>query len=201
MSRTAEFNQAENPYRSTMAASWESVPDFAGDSQETLLRSFVGSKADFYLQKWASRLADPNGEVGINWSAMLMTVLWFAYRKMYAVATVLAGGLMLQAVGLELLFIFLTGKASPPAISIIINLVVAIVCGLYANAWYLKHAQKAIATTQAQGARGDELLFVLSKRGGSSMLAVFAAMFLSFVAMIVAGLMMALVIVAFYGRI
>ncbi len=47
------------------------------------------------------------------------------------------------------------------------------VCGLYGNAWYLSHAEGAIARARQEGLVGDQLLMTLMRRGGTSWLGLF----------------------------
>ena len=53
----------------------------------------------------------------------------------------------------------------------IVNLVTSTICAVYANAWYLAHAQRAIAKARAEGYEEEALWHILAKRGGTSVLA------------------------------
>ena len=52
-----------------------------------------------------------------------------------------------------------------------VGLIIGIVCGLFGNRWYLSHAQKVIAKVRSQGLPEEEHLRMLSKRGGTNLLA------------------------------
>lgn len=194
MSQTAQFDQANNPYRS--AAALELAED-ALDVDETELRAFVGPRADYFLRKWAPRLQDPSGDVGMNWAALFLGTFWTAYRKMYRVTFIFIGVMILLAIAQQIVFVsLLGGEAVPPGVGAIVNVMSAIVCGLCGNSWYLTHTKRAISAARAGGFQDDHLLYELSRRGGTSWLAVFAMMGLIFVLtfLLVLGLIMAAVI-------
>lgn len=58
------------------------------------------------------------------------------------------------------------------------SLVIAIICGMFANRCYLWHAEKKIAEIRAQGFEGEQLLWQLSKCGGTSLIASLGMTFL-----------------------
>ena len=92
MPQIAELDPHENPNRST--AVWDG-PTHGGYEDANLLelRAFVGPRAAYYLRKWLPRLDDPHdGQVGMNWVALLMPALWLGYRRMYRIAFLLTLG-------------------------------------------------------------------------------------------------------------
>jgi Protein of unknown function (DUF2628) len=172
MSEVAQFDQAENPYRSSGCGT------LAAEHEETLqglpneLCFFVGRNADYYLKKWAPRLDDPQADVGMNWAAFLLTGLWLAYRKMYAFAFIFFGAAILERFMEAVVFLgLLRLPAVPGGVNLIYSLASAIICGLFGNSWYLSHARRKVAEVHAQGLEGERLLFTLSQRGGTSLLA------------------------------
>lgn len=179
MSASADFNQPENPYRATAAASLPPVPGESGNPEAALLRAFVGPRSDYFLKKWESRLAWHGGAVGMNWAAFFFGLFWFGYRKMYRAAVTLFGALVVLSVVEDILFeLVLKMPEVPVGFSRIENLVIGYFCGAFANSWYLSHARRAIAESQAQGLQGEALLQDLSNRGGTSIFAGLAILLL-----------------------
>ncbi len=151
MSRTAEFDNLENPYRPPAAvrSAYGATADV--QSQVDELRVFVGGKANYYLQKWAPRLQDPQAEVGMNWAAFFLTAMWMCYRKMYRVAFIFYGVTTLVVVAQYVVFVTVMGlPAIPAGVGLIGNVAAAVICGLYGNAWYLAHAERLIAEARAR---------------------------------------------------
>lgn len=183
MSQVADFEQMNNPYRST-----GTLGLMADDSeiQEDELRAFVGPKADYYLRKWAARLEDPSGEVGMNWVAFFLPAFWLGYRKMYVATLIYFGAVVLLSILEQVVFVVILGGATvPAAVGLIVNLMTAVVCGLCGNAWYLSHTRRAIHAAHARGLEGDHLVYDLSRRGGTSLLASFGLVVLGSVVIFV----------------
>lgn len=194
MPQIAEFEQANNPYRSSASHSLDVLDGAFPATQEFELRAFVGRKADYYLRKWAPRLNDSSAEAGMNWAAFFLTAFWLAYRKMYRATFIFYAVVIALAILQQVVFVGLLGsEAVPPVVGAVVNLMTAIVCGFFGNAWYLTHTQRAIATARSQGLEDEHLLFVLAQRGGTSLLAAFGLVFLGFVliALLVLGLIVA----------
>lgn len=138
-------------------------------AEDRYLRAFVGSKADYYLQRWTPSVESEEASTGFNPAAFLLTGLWLGYRKMYLGASIFFAVILVESVAEELLFVGVLGKESPAAMSRVVGLVAAIVCGSYGNRWYLSHARKEIADVRAQGFEEQAVLEALSKRGGTSL--------------------------------
>jgi hypothetical protein len=108
---------------------------------------------------------------------------------MFRVAFIFFGALFLVSILEEVVFVGVIGSPiTPPAISLITKLVVAIICGVYGNHWYFSQANRAISEARAQGFEDQNLLHVLSKRGGTSLLAAIGVPFLFFMVVIVSSL-------------
>jgi Protein of unknown function (DUF2628) len=184
MAHLAEINDTENPFRPGVASlPVESLPVEAPVVIPATvideLRAFVGPSANYYLKAWDGRLRNPAADVPINWAAFLFPTFWFSYRKMYRQAVlVYAIGLAVSSVALIVFMGMLGTQRAPFAIG---RLAIGLVCGRYANAWYLSRALRAISTAQEQGLDHDERMLVLPRRGGTNILAVFG-MFLPFLA-------------------
>jgi hypothetical protein len=191
MTRSAELDYADNPYRSSAVA----TQDYSGyDSGDEIadLSAYVGPRSNYYLRKWAARLEDPDGDVGINWAAFFVPSLWMAYRKMYLPVFVYFVAVFLLAAGKEVLFIFvLHQKAAPMLANLVFNVLTGLVCALYGNAWYLAQARRTISGLRAQGYQDQDLQFALARRGGTSVLAIFLV---NIVAGFVLGLVVMIVI-------
>ncbi len=150
MAPIAQFDQLDSPYRGTAAERSGFNADPALLEYVEALRAFVGPKADYYLKKWAPRFQDPKADVGLNWAAFFLTGLWFGYRRMVKAALILYAvviALWLAQVGV---FMFTLGMPRvPPLATLIVNLMVCITCGAFANGWYLAKANRAIAAARA----------------------------------------------------
>jgi hypothetical protein len=197
MPATAEFDQLNNPYRSSHYSAAEETLGGDGEAQVAELQAFVGRKANYYLRKWAPRLESPQGDVGFNWAAFFLTAFWLGYRKMFRNVIVYFFATIGLSVFVELLFVFVfKSPAMPASVNLLMNVMVAVVCGGFGNTWYLAHARRKIAAARAQGFEGDQLLSAIADRGGTSLLCsiglVFAAGFVLLAVGIVLGIVLAI---------
>ena len=170
MSDNAHEQPNENPYTAPPSAPGltQSVPTESTEKQH--LRAFVGSKAEYYLQKWSPSVEHSGHSPGFNWAAFLLSGLWLPYRKMYRVATIFYGIIIVESIAEEALFVRILGQAETPAVlGRVVGLVAAAICGTYGNRWYLSHARKVISDVHAQGLEEHAAVEILSKRGGTSL--------------------------------
>ena len=58
---------------------------------EQEFKSFLGEKADYFLDKWKESSATRGMGDGFNWAAFFLTGLWLSYRKMYWIAAIVIG--------------------------------------------------------------------------------------------------------------
>jgi hypothetical protein len=173
-----------NPFAPPALPLVDSEPVPAQSLEEQQLRAFVGSRADYYLQKWAPLQTARGHRTGFNWAAFFLSGLWLPYRKMYKVATVFFAIILVESVAEEVLFVGILGKAETPAgLSNAVGLLVSIICGAYGNRWYLLHATKVISDIRAQGLDQEAMLEALSRRGGTSLGASLGLFFLFMVVM------------------
>ena len=194
MSPVAEYDQLENPYRSTQFATSE--PEPIGIDE---LRAFIGGNAAYYLRKWTPRLTSPDGECGMNWAAFFFSTFWMFYRKMYRNAFLFMGAAVIVSLVLSVLFLVVFhAETVPSSVNAIVNVLFSLVCGMFGNAWYLSHASQKIAAARAQGLTGDRLLFTLRQKGGTSLLVIFLLLG-PLVLLLVLGLVVA-VLMAAAGR-
>ena len=103
MSPIAQYDEIDNPYRSTATL------EMAGEVTETELRAFVGPKFDYYLRKWGPKLEDPSADCGMNWAAFFLSGFWFPYRKMYAATFILYGVSLALAIVQQVVFVAVIG--------------------------------------------------------------------------------------------
>ena len=159
------------------------------DQTDEEVRAFVGPRADYYIRKWWLDLDKMGNTPGFNWAAFFLNVLWLPYRKMYRVTTILYGIILLEAVLDEIVFVGILGKPEAPrGLGRFVGLVVATVCGVLGNDWYLSHSQKVTAEVRNQGLTADAHFQALAKRGGTKVAAtlgflllfLFAAVVLAF---------------------
>ncbi|MGI9465959.1 MAG: DUF2628 domain-containing protein [Rubripirellula sp.] len=170
MSDNAHDQPYENPYTAPASTPGltQSLPTESTEEQH--LRAFVGSKAEYYLQKWSPSVEHSGHRTGFNWAAFLLSGLWLPYRKMYRVATIFYAIIIAESIAEEALFVGILGQAETPAVlGRVVGLVAAAVCGTYGNRWYLSHARKVISDVHAQGLEEHAAVEMLSKRGGTSL--------------------------------
>jgi hypothetical protein len=138
-------------------------------------RAFVGPRADRYLEQWRPLLTaagSDSGGAGFNWSAFFFSGLWLPYRKMYKVAAIFFGVILLEALFEELIFVGVLGwPAAPDAVGSAVGLIASIVCGKLGNRWYLDHTRAKVAEVRDQGVADDRCLQTLAERGGTSVAA------------------------------
>jgi hypothetical protein len=153
---------------------------FSGtELSEQEIRSFVGPKADYYLNRWASALEGSRQGTGFNWAAFFLSGLWLPYRKMYLVTFIFYGIIVAESILEDVVFMGILGQPeAPAALSRLVGLIAAIVCGSLGNRWYLSHARAKISELCVQQMPQDEYLRALSKRGGTSLAASFGFFFL-----------------------
>jgi hypothetical protein len=161
----------ENPYAAPDSPTMSADEKATGGSEEQLLRAFVGSKAIYYLEKWAPLLAD-SGRGGFNWAAFLLSGLWLPYRKMYAVTMIFYGIILLESVLEELIFVHVLRQPEPPAaLGRFVGLAASLICGTFGNGWYFFHARRVISDVCAGGLHDYAILDTISRRGGTSLIA------------------------------
>lgn len=136
------------------------------------VRAFVGPRSDRYLEQWRPLLTAAGSgarDAGFNWSAFFLSGLWLPYRKMYKVAAIFYGIILLESLFEELVFVEVLGwPAAPNAVGTAVGLIVAIVCGRLGNRWYLDHTRAKVAELRDQGVEDYRYLQTLAERGGAS---------------------------------
>jgi hypothetical protein len=153
------------------------------------LRAFVGPSSDYYLRKWAPRLEDPHlGEAGFHLPSLLVPVAWLGYRRMYKAAVLLIAVINLAQLAQRVLFLEVLGLDSMPGgVSLIVLATIHVVCALYANTWYLNHAERALIHAREQRLEGPTLLAELGRRGGTSVVGLLGVLMLYLLASLATG--------------
>ena len=161
-------------------------PRVAGDGAGTerlpldLSKTFVGPNGTYYDESW--RLMEWHGaHRSWNWAAALSLGGWLAYRRLYDHAA-------LHSVWLILL-ILLALSGTPIRLLLMIQLVVAVLLGVYGNALYRRRFRQAAATAARHDGDYTARLAVLVAAGGTDHRAV--------AVMIVAIVGVSIVLVAF----
>lgn len=139
---------------------------------ERELRAFVRSNANYYLRAWKPVLTGQGGIARANFAAFFFPAFWLGYRKMYGIFVVIAAIYVVEYLVEFSIFVAILGFNDPPwATSILFGFIVAIICGVCGNRWYLSHARRAISRTRAKGLDEGAYLRELSRVGGTSILA------------------------------
>ena len=73
---------SENPYAAPASIPIDSQPVPPEADDEQYFRVFVGSKADYYVERWTPLLRSSGRGAGFNWAAFFLSSFWLPYRKM-----------------------------------------------------------------------------------------------------------------------
>jgi hypothetical protein len=140
---------------------------------EQEVTAFVRKEADYYLEKWQPILEGRSRWAGFNWAAFFLTYLWLAYRKMFKVAFIFCGIMLIVSFLKSFYtFTFLRKPEPPVALKILEGLdvlVACIICGIFGNIWYLSRTRKGINKIRTQGLQDEAYFQSLSKSGGTSL--------------------------------
>ncbi len=164
-----------DPYRAPVAA-----PDVAAaaglEGEMALYASVVGGNFPIYRQRWRlDQGGIATGSGTWHWPAFLLGLIWMMYRKMYRLAAMWAGLLLLISVVETLLDV-------PDGLSLVITFALSITTGIFGNSWYLAHCQRLIAQARAvTGGDDARLRSELTARGGTSVVATLIAIVIAVV--------------------
>ena len=98
------------------------------DNKEMI--NFIQKKVEYYIPEF-KEIQELYKTTSWNWAAFFFNSWWFLYRKMYAVGF----GIILADIVIGSII---------PSLSLLINIVIAVISGLYGNIVYLKHIQKQL---------------------------------------------------------
>lgn len=163
-----------DPYRAPATA-----PDTTAaaglEGELALYASVVGGNFPIYRQRWRLDQGIATGTGTWHWPAFLLGLVWMMYRRMYRLAAMWAGLLLLISVVETLLDV-------PDGLSLVITFALSITTGIFGNSWYLAHCQRLIAQARTV-AGGDDarLRSELTARGGTSVVATLIAIVIAVV--------------------
>ena len=140
-----------------------------------LLYAAVGRNADWYLGRWRAMAAAETNR-SWNWAACLFGPFWFAWRRMWLPAAIVA-------IAFVILTLVSTAGDTLGRLSTFGMIAVGFVTGLIGNHVYRLHVKRRV---KAAGAEGAELaLETLRKNGGTSSMALVAAILIATAGVIV----------------
>jgi hypothetical protein len=161
------FARLRQDAESSAAGGLQETPLDDADRPEVLpldlTKPFVGPNGTYYDERW--RLMEWRGaNRSWNWAAALSLGGWLAYRRLYDHA-------VLHSVWLTLL-ILLALSGTPIKLLVLVQVVVAVLLGVYGNALYRQRfRQAAEAAARHDGEHGAQLA-VLTAAGGTDRSAV-----------------------------
>ena len=163
-----------DPYRAPAASPVAATaPQLEGDI--ALYAAVVGGNFPIYRQRWRLDQGIATGSGTWHWPAFLLGLIWMMYRKMYRLAAMWAGLLLLISVVETLLDV-------PDGLSLVITFALSITTGIFGNSWYLAHCQRLIAQARAvTGGDDARLRSELTARGGTSVVATLIAIVIAVV--------------------
>lgn len=143
-----------------------------GTPTDEELAAFVGSNANYYLEKWTPVLAGNARYAGFSWAAFVLCGLWLPYRKLYGPALFFFAALLLASVvGDVLVAVRLVSETVSELSTWPVALVGWVLCGVLANRWYLAKARRVIERVRFLGLDSEAHLAAIARRGGTSVLA------------------------------
>ena len=144
-----------------------------------LYASVVGGNFPIYRQRWRLDQGIATGSGTWHWPAFLLGLIWMMHRKMYRLAAMWVGLLLLVSVVETLLDV-------PDGLSLVITFALSITTGIFGNSWYLAHSQRLSAQARTvTGGDDARLRSELSARGGTSGVATLVAIVIAVVLSIV----------------
>lgn len=127
--------------------------------------TFIVKNVDYYAQKY-NLMNTKHSKISWNWASCLFSTCWLFYRKMYA------AGAILIAIGLVSSWI-------GGILSMIVTLGTFIAMGLLGNYLYLNHVSDCLL--ESQNMNEQEWIIYATKKGGTSVGAVFIPIGISLV--------------------
>lgn len=151
---------------------------------ESELKAFVGRRIETYLKAWFPPDPSVQSVTGdFKVAAFCGSVLWLAYRKLFAFAAVFIGVFVVMQIAMAMLVVLLTmafpGFLSSPStfgrvvsgIPLVAWLAVALFCGTYGNLWYQGFVYKSVDQVRQLALPESAAIAQLEKQGGTSGLA------------------------------
>lgn len=125
------------------------------------MKLFIGENSNYYMEKFYT-IKQSKKEVTWNWSSFFLTGYWFLYRKMYFYGCIILVCLLISA---YLPYRFL---------SLIIQIVIFLSCGMFGNYLYLNYVETEIKNTN-QSSSIDKTINFKSKGGTNPAIPIVAA--------------------------
>ena len=116
-----------------------------------LYASVVGGNFPIYRQRWRLDQGIATASGTWHWPAFLLGPIWMMYRRMYRLAAMWVGLLLLISVVETLLDV-------PEGVSLVITIALSVTTGTFGNTWYLAHCQRLIAQARAVSGGDDARL-------------------------------------------
>lgn len=132
---------------------------------ENDLRSYIGKKADYYLDKWKlDSEGKPPKTTSMNWAAFFFPLFWAAYRKMYGIVFITLGAFL----GIDIIMYVLERFFDSFYIqsNTTIGIAVGVLFGLNGNYFYYKKAKQDIEKSKSSDPLATK--DVLQKSGGTN---------------------------------
>lgn len=123
---------------------------YSDNFNEKDMINFIQKKADYYIPEFKD-IKELKKSTSWNWASFFFNSWWFLYRKMYAYGFgILIGSFIISSI--------------IPLPGFIINIIIAVLSGLYGNITYLKHIEKELQSVECMDE--DVKQRILLSRGG-----------------------------------
>lgn len=144
------------------------------------LKAFVSDdRADYYIERWKPDKTTRKIRTGWNWAAAFLGPIWLIYRRMYEIAGILLGVVLLELLFHDYLFnYYLDIPEIAETVEFLFGIAYFVACGAYGNYWYFRRAEKTILRVRQRGLPEDQHNTQLAEYGGTNLrgaLAVFTS--------------------------
>lgn len=120
------------------------------DFNEKDMVNFIQKKADYYISAFKD-IIELKKSTSWNWAALFFNSWWFLYRKMYVYGFgIIIGSFVISSI--------------IPLSGFVINIIIAVLSGLYGNIIYLKHIEKELQSVDSMEEEVKQK--ILLSRGG-----------------------------------
>ncbi|MEG0856283.1 MAG: DUF2628 domain-containing protein [Terrisporobacter sp.] len=124
--------------------------EYKADFNNKDMVNFIQKKVEYYIPTF-KEIEDDNKSTSWNWAAFFFNSWWLLYRKMYAYGFgIIAGTFILTSI--------------MPMSSFVVNIIVAVLCGLYGNILYLKQTVNQLRSVATMDSELKQR--ILLSRGG-----------------------------------
>lgn len=142
---------------------------YEGEITEQEIHAFVGRSSDSYIRYWQPALSGTGPPRKFKAAAFWLSCFWVGYRKMYKVAAIIYGIILVESILEIVIFEGVLGMPEAPGgLTAIVGLSVGLVSGTFGNSWYWSHTKQVIEDVRMMRLDEQEHLVELSRRGGTS---------------------------------